>query len=58
MPDMVKDISEHPYKKCVRGKYHSSWMQRYRELLMETMQEFGYTETQINEWVWNGRRTW
>ena len=56
--NIVNDISEHPHKKYVRGTYHSRWMHRYRELLMETMKEYGYTNKQINEWVWNGRRTW
>lgn len=55
---MFSEIKKHPYAKLVRGKYHSTWMQRYRDKLVETMREFNYTEDQINEWVWNGRRTW
>jgi len=55
---MFNEIKEHPYAKLVRGKYHSTWMQMYRDRLVETMQEFGYTDEQINEWVWNGKRTW
>ena len=55
---MFNEIKEHPYAKPVRGKYHSKWMQMYRDRLVETMREFGYTEEQINEWVWNGKRTW
>ena len=55
---MFNDIKKHPYAKPVRGKYHSTWMQMYRDKLVETMREFGYTEEQINEWVWYGKRTW
>lgn len=55
---MVEEINEHPYAKLKRGKYHSSFMQYYRDKLKDTMQEFGYTDKQINEWIWNGRRTW
>ena len=55
---MFNEVKEHPYAKCVRGKYHTTWMQRDRERLVETMREFDYTEEQINEWVWNGRKTW
>ena len=60
-PDLekiVKEIAEHPYAKYVKGKFHSNWMQRYRDLLIEEMRKYNYTEEQINEWVWNGRRTW
>ena len=58
--DIVNEIAEHPYKKLERGKYHSTrWgIQHYRELLMETMKEYGYTDDQINAWVWEGKRTW
>ena len=55
---MFNEIKEHPYAKLKRGKYHSTWMQMFRDKLVETMREFDYTEDQINEWVWNGRRTW
>ena len=58
LPNIVNDIISHPYKKYVRGTYHSKWMHHYRELLIETMREFGYTEKQINKWVWEGIRTW
>lgn len=55
---MVDEINKHPYAKLKRGKFHSVWMQHYRDKLIETMKEFGYTDQQINEWVWNGRKTW
>ena len=55
---MFKEIKEHPYAKLVRGKYHSRFMQHYRDELVKTMKEFNYTEDEINEWVWNGKRTW
>ena len=55
---MFNEIKEHPYAKLVRGKYHSTWMHHYREILIETMREFNYTEDQINAWVWEGKRTW
>ena len=55
---MFNEIKEHPYAKCVRGKYHSTWMNHYRDKLKETMQEFGYTDEQIDKWIWEGKRTW
>lgn len=60
LPDIVKDVAEHPYKKIECGKYHSTrWgVQHYRELMIETMKKYGYTDEQIYEWVWNGKRTW
>ena len=33
-------------------------IRKYRDELIETMKKFNYTEDQINEWVWNGKRTW
>ena len=55
---MVEDIKEHPYAKYERGKFHSNWMQMYRDELVETMREYGYTDEQINKWVWEGLKTW
>lgn len=58
IPSMIETINKHPYAKLKRGTFHSNWMQYHRKILIETMREFNYTEDQINEWVWNGRRTW
>lgn len=58
LAEMIEDINKHPYAKLKRGRYHSSWMQYHRDRLIETMRQFNYTEDQINEWVWNGKRTW
>ena len=58
LAEMVEEINKHPYAKLKRGKYHSKWMQYYRDKLVETMKAYDYTESQIYEWVWNGKRTW
>ena len=56
--EMFNCIKQRPYAKYEKGQFHSTWMQRYRELLMKTMREFGYTEEQINNWVWEGIKSW
>ena len=55
---MYNEIKVHPYAKYIKGKFHSNWMQHYRDLLVEEMRKYNYTEEQINKWVWEGERTW
>lgn len=55
--EFYKRVKEHPCTKDVSG-VHSNIHQHYRNELVETMKEFGYTQEQADEWVYHNNKTW